>query len=48
MTQSGVRTVNVKWNISVPPEFDEATRFFLASQGGKIIMEAQASSPSIM
>lgn len=35
MTQSGVRTVNVKWNISVPPEFDEATRFFLASQGGK-------------
>ena len=35
MKQSGVRTVNVKWNISVAPEFDEATRFFLASQGGK-------------
>ena len=35
MTQSAIRTTNVKWNISVPPEFDEATRIYLASQGGK-------------
>lgn len=35
MTQSSVRTINVKWNISVSPEFDEATRIFLASHGGK-------------
>lgn len=35
MTQSAVRTTNVKWNISVSSEFDEATRIYLASQGGK-------------
>lgn len=35
MTLSTIRTQkNVKWNISVSPEFDEATRIFLASQGG--------------
>lgn len=33
MSQSVVRTANVKWDISVPPEFDEAIRFYLASQG---------------
>ena len=35
MTQSAVRTTNVKWNISVSSEFDEDTRIYLASQGGK-------------
>ena len=35
MTRSVTRTANVKWNISVPPDFDEATRIYLASQGGK-------------
>ncbi|HJA10300.1 MAG TPA: ribbon-helix-helix domain-containing protein, partial [Candidatus Duodenibacillus intestinavium] len=35
MTQSTARIANVKWNISVPPDFDEATRIYLASQGGK-------------
>ena len=35
MTQPAARTANVKWNISVPPDFDEATRIYLASQGGK-------------
>lgn len=35
MNQSVTRIANVKWNISVPPDFDEATRIFLASQGGK-------------
>lgn len=35
MTQSSARIANVKWNISVPPDFDEATRIYLASQGGK-------------
>ena len=35
MTQSVTCTANVKWNISVPPDFDEATRIYLASQGGK-------------
>lgn len=35
MTLSTIRTQNVKWNISVSPEFDEATRIYLASQGGK-------------
>ena len=35
MTQSATRIANVKWNISVPPDFDEATRIDLASQGGK-------------
>ena len=34
MTQSAVCKGNVKWNISVPSEFDEEIRFFLASQGG--------------
>lgn len=33
MTQSAVCKGNVKWNISVPSEFDEEIRFFLASQG---------------
>ena len=35
MTQSATRIANVKCNISVPPDFDEATRIYLASQGGK-------------
>lgn len=35
MTQSATRIANVKWNISVPPDLDEATRIYLASQGGK-------------
>ncbi len=35
MTQSAARVANVKWNISVPPELDEATRIYLASQGGR-------------
>ena len=35
MSQSATRIANVKWNISVPPVFDEATRIYLASQGGK-------------
>ncbi len=35
MTQAVASIPNVKWNISVPREFDEATRVFLASQGGK-------------
>ena len=34
MTQSAVCKGNVKWNISVPSEFDEEIRFLLASQGG--------------
>lgn len=34
MTQSAVCKGNVKWNISVPSEFDEEIRFFLASQEG--------------
>lgn len=34
MPQSAVCKGNVKWNISVPSEFDEEIRFFLASQGG--------------
>lgn len=29
------KAANVRWNISVPPDFDESTRLFLASQGGK-------------
>ncbi len=33
MSQSVVRTANVKWDISVPPEFDEEIRLYLASQG---------------
>ena len=35
MTQSVICNSNVKWNISVPPDFDEATRIYLASHGGK-------------
>lgn len=35
MTQPATRIANVKWNISVPPDLDEATRIYLASQGGK-------------
>ena len=35
MTQSTARIANVKWNMSVPPDFDEATRIYLAYQGGK-------------
>ena len=34
MTQAAVCKGNVEWNISVPSEFDEEIRFFLASQGG--------------
>lgn len=33
MTQSAACKGNLKWNISVPSEFDEEIRFFLASQG---------------
>ena len=35
MTQSAVCKENVKWNISVPSEFDEEIRFFLASESGE-------------
>ena len=35
MTQSVICNSNVQWNISVPPDFDEATRIYLASHGGK-------------
>lgn len=35
MGQSATRVANVKWNISVPPDFDAATRIYLTSQGGK-------------
>lgn len=35
MNHSVTRVANVKWNISVPPDFDEATRIYLASRGGK-------------
>ncbi len=35
MTQSVTCTANVKWNISVPPDLDEATQIYLASHGGK-------------
>lgn len=35
MNQSVICNSNVKWNISVPPDFDEATRIYLASHGGK-------------
>ena len=35
MTQSVICNSIVKWNISVPPDFDEATRIYLASHGGK-------------
>lgn len=38
MSQSATRVENVKWNISVPPDFDEATRIYPASQGGKKIL----------
>lgn len=33
MTQSADRPANVRWNLSVPPDFDEAVRLYLASQG---------------
>ena len=33
MRQSTARIANVKRNISVPPDFDEAPRIFLATQG---------------
>ena len=35
MTQSVTCTATVKWNISVPPDLDEATQIYLASHGGK-------------
>ena len=35
MRQSTASPPNVRWNISVPPDFDKSTRLFLASQGGK-------------
>lgn len=35
MHQSAVRMPNVKWTISVPPDLDEATRLYLASQVGE-------------
>lgn len=35
MPRSAARVAKVKWNISVPLEFDEATRIYLASQGGR-------------
>ena len=35
MTPEVASSPKVKWNISVPREFDEATRVFLASHGGK-------------
>ena len=48
MTQSAVCKGNVKWNISVPSEFDEEIRFFLASQGGiKEDLSAQVKNSSL-
>lgn len=41
MPQSSTPLPNVNWSISVPAEFDEAVRLFLASQGEK---EASLSS----
>ncbi len=35
MIQSASRIPNVVWNISVPADLDEATRLYLASQGGE-------------
>lgn len=35
MTQSTANIAKIKWNISVPSDFDEATRMYLASQGGR-------------
>ena len=35
MSKPPARSGNVKWNISVTPEFDESTRLFLASTGGR-------------
>lgn len=35
MTQSADRKANVTWCISVPAEFDEAARLYLASHGGR-------------
>lgn len=34
MTQSAARMAKVKWSISVPRDFDESVRRYLASQGG--------------
>ncbi len=34
MTQSSARMEKVKWSISVPLDFDESVRLYLASQGG--------------
>lgn len=35
MIQTSVRSRSVKWNISVPAEFDASVRAFLAFEGGK-------------
>lgn len=35
MPQSAPRKTNVKWTLSVPPDLDDATRLYLASQVGK-------------
>lgn len=35
MMQSDDRPAKVRWNLSVPPDLDEAARLYLASQGGK-------------
>ena len=35
MPQTAKRITNVEWNITVSQELDEATRIFLASQGGE-------------
>lgn len=34
MTQSSARNAKVRWSISVPLDFDESVRLYLASQGG--------------
>ena len=34
MMQSDDRPAKVRWNLSVPPDLDEAARLYLASQGG--------------
>ena len=35
MMQSDDRPAKVRWNLSVPPDLDEAARLYHASQGGK-------------
>lgn len=35
MPESAAPVPNVVWNISVPADLDEATRLYLASQGGE-------------